>query len=580
LRRGAIGRRLAPEVLIVGFFLAVAAAWWWPLPLHLLDGQLERPPLDSAYNQWLLGWGSHALITDPLHYFDANAYHPHRGVLAWGDHLFGLALLAVPLRPLLGLVGAYNVLLLASTAASGYTCHLLVRQLTGRRAVSVLAGALWVVGFYRTLEYSHLQVLSTQWVPLVFLFAERLRRRHRWLDAAGLAVSAWLVLATNVYLAVYTVLGFCLYAAIVLVGRRIDLRAVLRIGGAWVVALVLALPLYVPGIRLQARRQVVRDLDEQSPMTLEAFRLLPPPGQRAQILSDWLGERLVYRSNYATPGFVLLALVTVAAAFAVVTLVRRRRGGTADGTDHRAGLAFGGVAVLALVSAQGPFFQWYGRRLADNPVFLATYHLVPGYDALRIPHRWLLFGFFGLAVAAAALAAPAVDRIPRPARVLGVVALVVASVVELAPSPWPVFPSYSDTDEPVYEWLADQDDVEVIVELPISADVASAVTQELEAKRLFYSALHLRDRVGGGISPYIEGSYLRNAGLVDQIGRNPGALRALQRWDVDLVLFDATDQSRYEGAEAPAGVLARLDAEPGLRRVAEVGDVTVFRVRR
>jgi hypothetical protein len=45
------------------------------------------------------------------------------------------------------------------------------------------------------------------------------------------------------------------------------------------------------------------------------------------------------------------------------------------------------------------------------------------------------------------------------------------------------------------------------------------------------------------------------------------------------VLFDATDQARYEGSEAPAAVITRLDAEPGLRRVAEVGDVTVYRVR-
>lgn len=545
-------RRLGGEALILGFCVAVAVAWWWPLPLHLLDGQLEGPPLDSAYNQWLLGWGAHALTDDPLRYFDANAYHPHRGVLAWGDHLFALAILMVPLRALFGLVGGYNVLLLASTAASAYTCHLLVRLLTGRRAVAVLAGVVWAGSFYRVLEFSHIQTLSTFAIPLVFVFAEHVRRHCRPRHVVGLAASAWFVLATNVYLGVYTVLAFAVYAVVVLASRRPDVRTVVRLGFAWLLAMIVALPLYLPGIRLQAARDIVRDIDEQSPATLEAFRLLPPPG-------------LVFGSNYATPGIVLLLLL-------VAGLLAWRR--------NRTAWAFLVVGAFALVSAQGPTFRWYGRDLAANPVFLAAYRVVPGYDALRIPHRWLLIGMLGLAVGAATFASPVLDRLARPLRIVVVLALAIVTLVEQAPSPWPIHPGYSTEDDPVYAWLQDQPEETsaVILELPISADVAARVTQELEAKRLFFSATHLRRRVGGGISPYIEPSYVRNAGLVGQIGLDPKAMAALRRWDVDLVLFDASDQARYEGAEPAPAVLARLDAEPGLRRVTTVGDATVYRV--
>ena len=561
-------RRAAAEVLIVACCVAAACAWWWPLPLHVLHGQLERPPLDSAYNQWLLGWGAHALTTDPLHYFDANAYHPHRGVLAWGDHLFALAILVVPLRAVLGLVGAYNVLLLASTAASAYTCSLLVRLVTGRRAVSVLAGVLWSCAFYRVLEYAHIQTLSTWAIPLVFVFAERIRRHSRPRYVVGLLVSAWFVLATNVYLGVYTVLSFAVYAAVVVLARRHpDVRTAVRIGAAWFVAIVLALPLYLPGIRLQAARDIVRDIDDQSPATLDAFRLLPPPGQRAQSLFD-----VIYRSNYATPGLVVVALLALG-------MVLGRRDAWRS-PERRVVVGFAGVALFALVSAQGPAFRWFGRELFANPVFLASYHLVPGYDALRIPHRWLLVGSLAVVVVAAMLAAPVLDRLPRSARALVVVALAAITIVEQAPSPFPIHPSYATDDEPVYAWLEDQPEPEsrVILELPISADVASAVTQELEAKRLWFSAHHLRRRVGGGISPYIEGSYLENALLANELGRDPAALAAIRRWDVDLVIFDESDQTRYEGAEGPDQVLDRLDHEPGLRRVTKVGDATVYRV--
>jgi hypothetical protein len=391
----------------------------------------------------------------------------------------------------------------------------------------------------------------------------------------GLALSAWFVLATNVYLAVYTVLSFAVYGIVVVVARRKpDVGAAVRIGVAWIVAGLAALPLYLPGIRLQATRDIVRDIDDQSPATLEAVRLLPPPGQMAQIASDWFGERLIYRGNYATPGLVLLVLL-------VLGLLFRARRGSRD--PERVAAAFGVVAVFAFVSAQGPALRWYGRELVANPVFLAAYHLVPGYDALRIPHRWLLFTGLALAVVAASLVAPLLDRIPGSARVALVVALSAVTIVEQAPSPWTIHPSYTTGDDPVYAWLEDQpeDGSEVILELPISADIAAAVTQELEAKRLYFSAYHFRRRVGGGISPYIEGSYLQNALLLHDLGRDPDAMAALRRWDVDLVLFDESDQARYgEAAEAPAAVLARLDAEAGLRRVTKVGDVTVYRVAR
>jgi hypothetical protein len=490
-------------------------------------------------------------------------------VLAWGDHLFALALLVVPLRPLLGLTGAYNVLLLGTTAGSAYGGYLLVRLLTGRRGVSVLAGVLWSVSAYRMVEFSHIQTLSTEGIPFVFLFAEHVRRGPRPRHVVGLAVSMWFVLATNVYLGLYTVLALGVWAAAMLAVRRPPIRTWVRLAAPLLVAALAALPLYLPGIRVQSRAHLVRDLHEQSPMTLEAFRLLPPPGHLAQILGRWIGIDVVYRSNYATPGWVMVVLALIGLA----AFLRTRRAVRWSG--------FAAIAVVALLSAQGPSFRWYGRTLlSTNPVFLVAYHLVPGYDALRIPHRWLLLGFFGLAVAVAVSVAPLADRIPRPWRIAAVVALTAFTVVEQSPAPWPVFPSYRSSDEPVYAWVAKQPADTVILELPISADVASATTQELEAKRLWFGAQHFRRRVGGGISPYIEPAYLQRALLLDGLGRDPKADAALRRWGVDYVLFDATDEQRYPGAEPADVVLARLDADPSLQRLRRMGDTTVYEIRR
>jgi len=39
---------------------------------------------------------SHALVTDPIHLFDANAFHPARLALAGSDHLLGTLPVAGP----------------------------------------------------------------------------------------------------------------------------------------------------------------------------------------------------------------------------------------------------------------------------------------------------------------------------------------------------------------------------------------------------------------------------------------------------------------------------------------------------
>ena len=556
-------------------------AWWWPLPLHLRTHQLERVAIDSAYNQWILGWGAHAITHEPWNYFAANAYHPHTDVLAWGDNLFALALLTVPMQPLVGLVGAYNVLLLASSALTGYFTHLLLRELGAIRSAAVIGGVLAAFSSVRVLEHGHLQVLSTQWIPLVFLFAERVRRKGDLRSALGLAASALAVLATNVYLAIFTVLAFSLWTVVRLATRSIGLREVARSAAAWAAAAVFSLPLYLPSIRLQAARDVVRPLSDQHGSALEGFDPRQPPGAPIRELGSWLGVTvsdapLVPPAAYATPGLVLLALVATSLGWRAW---RRRWRGVA----WRPLLAYATIAAFGVVASFGPSIRWRQQVLVDeNPAFHLPYRLLPGYDALRVPVRWLLIAMLATGVVAGLLSNDAVAAIRRRTlRIALAVVVAVAVVVEQSAAPWPVAPAVDIDDHPSMAWLRDQPRDVVIVELPITGDVSSAVTQEIEARRLLFSATHLRRRVNGGISPYIPASYGDRVEVVNGLGVNPQALAYLRDWDVDYVLFEPADQLRYsDRMRSPAQVEADLDALEGLERIETFEDAIVYRVER
>src|SRR5438552_6980752 len=94
-------------VLATGLLALTTVAITWPLFRHPASPVLDTesvygPPSlllqrDINLNIWTLAWDSHALVTDPLHLFHANAFYPARHTLALFDHLLGIVPLFAPL---------------------------------------------------------------------------------------------------------------------------------------------------------------------------------------------------------------------------------------------------------------------------------------------------------------------------------------------------------------------------------------------------------------------------------------------------------------------------------------------------
>ena len=144
--------------------------------LRSLAGTLPGDRADPVLNAWILWWGTQAApLTE--RWWNAPAFHPHLGTLAYSEHLLGLLPIAAPLQWLTGSpVVSYNVTFLLTFALSGAAAYILGRELTGRRDAAWIAGLAYAFAPYRMSQIAHLQVLASFWMPLALAALHRCTR--------------------------------------------------------------------------------------------------------------------------------------------------------------------------------------------------------------------------------------------------------------------------------------------------------------------------------------------------------------------------------------------------------------------
>ena len=212
-------------------------------------------------NAWILWWGTYG---SPLteQWWNAPAFYPYPGTLAYSEHLLGLLPIAAPLHWLTGSpIIAYNVTFLLTFVLSGTAAYVLGLELTGRRDAAWIAGLAYAFAPYRFSQIAHLQVLASFWMPLALAALHRYARdrRPRWLVAfAGATLMQGL--ANGYYLAYFPVL-VGLWA--VWFGCRAGRwRQVACIGGAGLAATVPLAPILVTYQRLHDEQGLARPLAE------------------------------------------------------------------------------------------------------------------------------------------------------------------------------------------------------------------------------------------------------------------------------------------------------------------------------
>ncbi|MBI4485327.1 MAG: hypothetical protein HY655_04895, partial [Acidobacteria bacterium] len=346
----------------------------WPLARGLTR-DVPGDFIDPLLNTWIVSWGAdhveRALTGDPGalgEYWHANIFAPHRFALAYSEHLTPQTLQILPVyvisrNPIL----CYNLLFLSTFVLSAFGMFLFVRELTGSTTAAFLGGLAFGFAPYRMGKLSHLQVLSSAWMPFALYFFRRFFVTRRIGPLAGGAAS-WIAqnLSCGYYLLFFSPL-VGLYLLWELTVRRLwtDRRTLTCLGAMTAAVVALTMPFLWPYLRVRQLGFSPRSLVETSGFGADVYGFFTADSA----LRFWGSVARAWPTAEGAlfPGLI----VTVLSAVAVVEICRSAHR-EAAAASNRAALVLALALGLASIIAIALLLGWSARIPSSRPLLRIT----------------------------------------------------------------------------------------------------------------------------------------------------------------------------------------------------------------
>jgi hypothetical protein len=303
LGSGSRSHRTLWHLAVLALYLALAVALTHPLAAQLAS-VVPSDLGDPLLNTWILWWNART-VPFTAEWWNAPSFFPAEGVLAFSEHLLGLAPIT---SPVIWLTGdpqvAYNLALLLSFPLSAFAAYVLCLELTGRRDAALVGGLAFGFAPYRIAQLPHLQVLAAFWMPLGLLALHRYVRSRAagWLVVLG---AAWLLqgLSNGYYLAFFSVL-VGLWVVRFVPWR--DWKTMAAIALTLAIAVLPLVPIILGYQEVHERFDFRRGIDEIRLFSADVFSLL----DTAPSLALWGWLRVYHRpEGELFPGLTVVALL-------------------------------------------------------------------------------------------------------------------------------------------------------------------------------------------------------------------------------------------------------------------------------
>jgi hypothetical protein len=271
-----------------GWYLVATLILTWPL----LPGILHDIPPDLGdplLNCWILDWDARHILQflsgDPgalRGFWQGNIFHPAPLTLAYSEHLVPQAVAILPVYAATrNLVLCYNLLFVSTFVLSGLGVYLLARSLTGNARAAFVAGLLFAFCPYRIAQLSHLQILSTQWMPLTLYGLHRFFETRRRRALIGAAAALLLQNLSCGYFLLFFAPVAAAYAAWEVLRRRLlgDWRLLAQLAAAGAVVAVATWPFLTPYLELRHLGYGSRTLQEVRTFSANVLAYLTGPAR-------------------------------------------------------------------------------------------------------------------------------------------------------------------------------------------------------------------------------------------------------------------------------------------------------------
>jgi hypothetical protein len=279
-----MARALANGWIVALLFTILTIATTWPLT-SVLTTHIAADVGDPVFSSWTMMWtGGQVLkfLSGDVHalanFWNGNIFYPEQLTIAYSEHLTPQMLQILPIFAITrNIVLCYNLLFVSAIVLSAVGMYLFVRELTGQPIAAFVAGAAFAFSPYRGAQFAHIQVISTQWMPLAFYGFQRYfaTGRLRALVGAGAATTVQ-SLSCGYYLLFFTpfAAAFCVFEGWrqgAWRSRRVWLQAATVGAGSLVVIALFAKPYFE--VRERNPEVGVRSADEVRTFSADTYAL-------------------------------------------------------------------------------------------------------------------------------------------------------------------------------------------------------------------------------------------------------------------------------------------------------------------
>ena len=537
-----------PHLLACGALVGVGLVYAWPLARQLTTAIPGGPSdQDVATFVWNVGWVDHALTHQPDSLLRTNdVLVPFGADLRL--HTYGLleGLLAAPFVGPLGVVGAFNLALLATLIGNGMATYALVWRESKSLPAALVAGACLLLAspVLAQMRVGRPSFAALWLVATALIAAASLLDQPRPWKGVVLGAILLAALVSDFQIALYTAIWLVVYGAF----RLHDLRRghLLSIGLAAVTAGLPFLLVYYPALaRADAAGYPRPTLQDMLPYS---FRL-----------EDYVNPQVI---PYVY-GFDLLA-------GALAALVLR---GTAKIW------LIGGIVCLAL--ALGPTLQ-----PTNLPAPFAILGVWPPLAQFRTPSRLTIPAALGLSVALGVAAAELFRRLPRRGLPVGLASMAVLARLVYAQLHDPLgvqtYPEYA-----TYARIAAEPGRFTLLEVPFGVRSGLGRIGDGGEVLEYYQHVHGKPLLNGMIARLptsVFETYAARPSLRLLSGEEPEASADETRRDLSAVIawtdarYVLLHRSLLEPQEA-ASLERVLDSQPDLQRQSTEADLVVYAVR-
>ena len=414
---------------------------------------------DPMLVSYIWSWEMEMLPNDPLNLFHANIFYPFKYTLLFTEHMLGSLVLAWPLFLIFNnIMMSFNLVSLLSFAIGGLGMYLLLEYLTKNKYVAVIGAFIYAFAPFKIHHLEHIN-LGGMWLPYVFLWLRKFLNENTWRNILLLTFFVALSFLNGLqYFIFLCVCIFLIFFSDYLLNKfKLSRNNLLKMGLCFLIFLFLVAPIAWSYISMGQEFDFNR--------AIGSIEGLSPD------LVDYFISPFVYKYFYPVffpewaigPGWFVLILFFFSSWF-----IFKKRQELVFRT-----IIYYIIGILAVLFSFGYYIQ---LTRADTFGLMGPwaffYHFVPGADGIRVLGRFSIFFLIASCIIISYGLSEFFDSIVKKHWKKLLITLFIISLLafEFSFAHPRHYASIGQPCSAIYEWVNDQNDDNVYLEMPMGID--------------------------------------------------------------------------------------------------------------